>query len=250
MAAKLKFVFLSVALGIFLTASAAFADSCPYCGQDYGDPMPGDEARVYALRREHEEAMCPMRPREIKNDSGFDNSWAAQQQQWVAQQERIRSEQEQAGRRRIEEEARKSAEAQRKRVEWEKKKTDLMAALKGAVPGDVQLKTDGEEIELKPKDTDFFSLKKHEEGMGIKAPLLSPARRQEPSSSALDENLRRALWLYQKAAQTRDPEEARFLSEEADEAVPRTTKFGDTPNSKIIRYVSRDNAVLTFPPKN
>lgn len=43
-----------------LTGSVALADSCPYCGQVYGDPMPGDEARVYALRQEHE-ANCPYR---------------------------------------------------------------------------------------------------------------------------------------------------------------------------------------------
>lgn len=45
---------------VALTGSAALADSCPYCGQVYGDPMPGDEARVYALRQQHE-ANCPYR---------------------------------------------------------------------------------------------------------------------------------------------------------------------------------------------
>lgn len=43
-----------------LLCSSAQAGSCPYCGQQYGDAMPGDEARVYALRREHE-ANCPAR---------------------------------------------------------------------------------------------------------------------------------------------------------------------------------------------
>jgi hypothetical protein len=37
-----------------------FAASCPYCGKQYGEPMPGDEARVYELRREHE-ANCGAR---------------------------------------------------------------------------------------------------------------------------------------------------------------------------------------------
>lgn len=46
---------------LILTGSVAMADSCPYCGQYYGEPMPGDEARVYALRRAHE-ASCPSRP--------------------------------------------------------------------------------------------------------------------------------------------------------------------------------------------
>ncbi|WP_395735162.1 hypothetical protein [Prosthecobacter sp.] len=44
-----------------LTGSVAMAASCPYCGQVYGDPMPGDESRVYALRQQHE-ASCPSRP--------------------------------------------------------------------------------------------------------------------------------------------------------------------------------------------
>ncbi|MEW6359258.1 MAG: hypothetical protein AB1696_23185 [Planctomycetota bacterium] len=47
---------------ILLLADAALADNCPYCGREYGAPMPGDEARVYALRREHEQN-CPARPR-------------------------------------------------------------------------------------------------------------------------------------------------------------------------------------------
>jgi len=41
-------------------AGKAFAASCPYCGQSYGEPMPGDEARVYGLRRQHE-ANCSAR---------------------------------------------------------------------------------------------------------------------------------------------------------------------------------------------
>ena len=44
-----------------LTGSVAMAASCPYCGQVYGDPMPGDEYRVYGLRQQHE-ASCPSRP--------------------------------------------------------------------------------------------------------------------------------------------------------------------------------------------
>ncbi|MFH2144829.1 MAG: DUF1659 domain-containing protein [Candidatus Omnitrophota bacterium] len=49
-----------VSLLIILNAQGAFAASCPYCGQQYGDPMPGDEARVYALRAQHESS-CPAR---------------------------------------------------------------------------------------------------------------------------------------------------------------------------------------------
>ena len=39
----------------------AYAASCPYCGRTYGAAMPGDEARVNALRASHE-ASCPSRP--------------------------------------------------------------------------------------------------------------------------------------------------------------------------------------------
>ncbi len=53
-------VFLGLSLLAFL--QSAMAASCPYCGRVYGDPAPGDEARVYALRAEHE-ANCPSRPR-------------------------------------------------------------------------------------------------------------------------------------------------------------------------------------------
>lgn len=51
-----------MAIGILLLAvpAIALADSCPYCGRVYGDPAPGDESRVYALRANHE-ANCSAR---------------------------------------------------------------------------------------------------------------------------------------------------------------------------------------------
>ena len=52
-----------------LSAAVALAASCPYCGQVYGEPAPGDEARVYALRAEHE-ANCPARYRNTAPDGG------------------------------------------------------------------------------------------------------------------------------------------------------------------------------------
>ena len=57
--AKIFFCIL-VSLLIILNGQDVFAASCPYCGQQYGDPMPGDEARVYALRAQHESS-CPAR---------------------------------------------------------------------------------------------------------------------------------------------------------------------------------------------
>jgi len=46
------FIFITLLLTIPL-----FADNCPKCGKSYGRPAPGDEARVYSLRRQHE-AQC------------------------------------------------------------------------------------------------------------------------------------------------------------------------------------------------
>lgn len=46
----------------FASPGIVMAASCPYCGDVYGEPAPGDEMRVLALRAEHE-ANCPMRPR-------------------------------------------------------------------------------------------------------------------------------------------------------------------------------------------
>jgi hypothetical protein len=50
--ASLLFLFL------FLNANMAIAASCPCCGRTYGNPRPGDEARVNQLRREHEASCC------------------------------------------------------------------------------------------------------------------------------------------------------------------------------------------------
>lgn len=50
------------------------ADHCPYCLQEYGDPAPGDEARVYALRADHE-ADCPWNPAN-RPATGGDEGWS------------------------------------------------------------------------------------------------------------------------------------------------------------------------------
>lgn len=57
------FSILLVVSGFIVSFSPAdaLADSCPYCGRYYPPPMPGDEARVYQLRRDHERN-CPSRP--------------------------------------------------------------------------------------------------------------------------------------------------------------------------------------------
>lgn len=46
-------------VGFVLCATqVSFAASCPCCGRVYGNPAPGDEARVYGLRQEHEAQCC------------------------------------------------------------------------------------------------------------------------------------------------------------------------------------------------
>jgi hypothetical protein len=50
-----------VMFGLIWVPRDLSAASCPYCGKEYGEPAPGDEARVYELRRQHE-LTCPSRP--------------------------------------------------------------------------------------------------------------------------------------------------------------------------------------------
>lgn len=61
---RIKSCFLTVILStalVLVAAGRVLAESCPYCGRTYGAAAPGDEARVDALRREHERT-CPSRP--------------------------------------------------------------------------------------------------------------------------------------------------------------------------------------------
>ncbi len=51
---KLPAFLLGFAFWLLVPGMNALAASCPYCGQTYGAAMPGDEARVYALRSQHE----------------------------------------------------------------------------------------------------------------------------------------------------------------------------------------------------
>ncbi len=225
MAARIRCIFLGILLGMVLTASAVFADSCPYCGQEYGDPMPGDEARVYEVRRKHE-ATCSMRASDPGGVGGgsVDDSWVIQKQQQLwEEQERRRLDRESIRQERAAEDARKAAETERRKLEWERKKAELTGALKGAASSDLQLKSaaGGEVVELKPRGTEFFGLplKQHDNDAVIQTQELNPTR-QEASGSQF-ENLRRSFWLYQKAGQAArvgDEEEAHFLASQADEA--------------------------------
>ncbi len=194
--------------------------------------------------------------RRIRHQMELQNAQRVMQEQ---EQSRRRMAQEKA-KKTAEEQARISAEAQAKRLEWQAKKNDLMGSLKGAGSTDLSLKpTTGQTMELKPKGTDFFgiSLKKHENDIVIPASQLSS--QQLPASVSQMENLRRSLWLYQKAAMAQDEEEAHFLSSQADEAaqghplrveVPGAEKMSEITPEKIAEFkklatvVARDKIEL------
>ncbi len=111
-------------LFLYLNASGAGADSCPCCGMKYGDPMPGDEARVHQLRREHEASCCkkastPDRRQSpvIDNEADINN-----------RQEKIRLQREAERREadRLERERKKNEQR-----EFELKKQDALNSMKG-----------------------------------------------------------------------------------------------------------------------
>ncbi len=79
-----------VLIALAVGAGPAFADRCPYCGQQYGDAAPGDEARIAALRAQHE-ASCPARFSGTSSSGGTttDRSydWEAAREAYIARAE-------------------------------------------------------------------------------------------------------------------------------------------------------------------
>lgn len=127
-----------------LIPGKSFADSCPCCGQVYGNPRPGDEARVNQLRRAHEASCCSKGSRANSGPgSAFD--YEAEQRRLREDQKR-RQEAEQRGieqhdRARIlrEEEARRRLFEQEKQDALELLKTGSSQAGLGVV-GETELK--------------------------------------------------------------------------------------------------------------
>lgn len=173
--------------------------------------------------------------------------WEQQEQQRLLEQEAQR--QEERRQREIEEKAKRDAEARRRELEWKQKKTELMSSLKGSASGDFKLKGGGQEIELKPKgelQTEDgpkyifgLPLKANENKMVVKTRLLDTSQTVPPSSES--ENRRRALWLYKRAATTKDPEEAQFLSQQADEAAQGHSLLVEVPPVDKTPEVSMAN---------
>lgn len=154
-----KYSLLLVIIFSFLLSSLSFADSCPYCGMSYGDPAPGDESRVYALRADHE-ASCSSNPANSSSggdysySSGSSSGWTYQDQRRYEEDERRIAEQAELERKRVEEEKRKKRlanEAEEDEIteaelahRFEVEKDDLRDALKGK---------SGEELTMKSSDT-------------------------------------------------------------------------------------------------
>ena len=124
-------VFLLVSLFflfLFLNPNVALADSCPCCGQSYGDPMPGDESRVYQLRREHEASCCSKvsTPNYQKKPViDYEADVKRQQEELRFQQDAERREAERRDR------ERKIKEAEAKQKVFEQNKQDVLKSMKG-----------------------------------------------------------------------------------------------------------------------
>lgn len=223
-------IFLPAALVyLLLSVSLAWADSCPYCGQSYGEAAPGDESRVYALRAEHE-ASCSYRSSGSSSSGGsYSSGWTRRDQEEYEQallleeQERQRQEAERKRKERLKQEAQDRAEQQVRKLEWERKKSDLASLLKGAspLPGQEALKTTGgANVILTPRGVlhSEMELKTQEEKENAERTQIINPGTAMPASVSAPENMRRAFWLYQKAALAPTPQEAAFLLRQADAA--------------------------------
>lgn len=186
--------------------------------------------------------------------SGVSDQTSAQWQ--VQEQERLRQEAAVHAKKYIEDQERRRAQEEARQREWEKKKEEALSMMKGATPTEMGLKSTagGEEVELRPKGTEFFGipLKGSPDEPGIKTQKLGSAG-QLPSFSEF-ENLRRAFWLYQKAARVASPEEAAFLSQQADEAaqghplqveVPPAEKTSQITKEQLIKIQDYTDRVRT-----
>lgn len=227
-------------LTLFGIGGIALADKCPHCGLAYPDVVaPGDEAYIASIRAQHE-AECYAEKQAASGwgapEPGISRQEAEwnRQQEWIAEQERIRRQQEIDRKARIERLAQERADAQARRLEWEQKKQDMFSKMKGeSAQAGFKSSTGGEVVELKPEGTSFFGLPMNWKGPGEVAVKVGGER--TPLSAQQLENARRALWLYQKAAQAGTDEEAHFLAAQAADAMlghPLRVKVpasGETP---------------------
>ncbi|MDD5438899.1 MAG: hypothetical protein PHS37_01780 [Candidatus Omnitrophica bacterium] len=113
---------------------------------------------------------------------------------------------------------REAADAKRK-IEWNESKKKVADAMKGATPGGMALKTGyGPTVRIGPYE---------------ETPAVVIGSEQQAASTEDSENLKRAMWLYKKAAQAADPEEANFLMQQGDEAAQGHALRVEVPSGEI-----------------
>ena len=127
-------IYLTV-LSIALITKVAFAASCPYCNQKYGEG-PAGSSYIASIRASHE-AECSARYNNQGSQSNTYNSnsdaeWEKQYQQMKIEenQNTLRKRQQLKLQQQREEESREYEEAQRKNSIFQQNKSDLMSSLK------------------------------------------------------------------------------------------------------------------------
>ncbi len=186
-----------------MVASSAYADSCPYCGQQYGDAAPGDEARVYSLRQDHEATCSARQSGSIYGSggmgydtggAGYDAAAAARQ----AEAERLRQEEEQllvdkelARRKGTAQMKSDVADALRQQEEFLAGKEDVLSKLKGGTATPT-LKGGDKMPVVQP-----LALKgqEKEKGVHFKEPPVPGTRPQDIKEPPTPEWVKRPQWI-------------------------------------------------------
>ena len=126
-------------ISLFLNTNVALADSCPCCGQTYGNPMPGDESRVYQLRRAHEASCCRKASTPIYQKQPVIDYEAERQRQEAERQRKLQTERQR--KQELEEQRKREEQEEKKRqAEFERKKQDTLKSMKGTAKGEPGLK--------------------------------------------------------------------------------------------------------------
>lgn len=141
-------------IAVILITSLAFGDSCPYCGQEYGEG-PSGSAYIARIRAQHE-ATCSARSSGGGGGGygGYDNSRQRLQEaerRWRQKQDRTYREQREMLRRE-KEEARLLEEERRRRErkeEFQKNKSELTSSLRGMTTGSLKGGGGSSELPLK-----------------------------------------------------------------------------------------------------
>lgn len=124
---------------LLLNINAAFADSCPCCGRHYPDPMPGDEARVYQLRREHEASCCKKASKPIYQKQPTIDHEAERQRQEAEYQRKLQAEKQR--KQELEEQRKRQKEEEKKKqAEFERNKQKALKSMKGISKNELELK--------------------------------------------------------------------------------------------------------------